>query len=185
MKRLFVVLITVLALVCLCSCLTLVDELTDRNVYSTHTYSSKYGKEPISKDGTIVVYVNVNDYGFQRPFELEIKKMLEKEGFKVEVMSDYNYTSNQFFDVLYSLNAKYLFEVSFVSGSLYTYENGGGISRISFEVNVFDEETYEEIMKMSSSASGTSNRFEGFVSSQETVSVKLSRDIAQEFCKYL
>lgn len=185
MKKLVFVLISVLVLVCLNSCLTLVDELSDRNSYSTHTYSSKYGKEPISKEGTIVVYVNLKDYGFQRPFEQELKNQLEKEGFKVEMMSDYNYTSNNFFDVLYSLNPKYFMEVSFVSGSLYTYEHGGGISSISFDVNVYDEETIEVIMKMSSSVSGKHNNLEGYVSTEQSVSKLLSRDIVQEFCKYL
>lgn len=184
MKRVVIVFLSVFVLVCLCSCLTLFDDFSDRNSYSSNSYSSKYSKEPLSKEGTIVVYGNFKNFNFQRPIEEEVKSLLERQGFKVEIMSDYHYSDDDFYSVLFSLNPKYLIEVSPVENSLYTYEYGGGISSMGFETLVYDGDNFDVIMKITTSVYGTNNNYEKLVSTQQTVSMKVSKEIVSEFCSY-
>ena len=130
--------------------------------------------------------MNNKNYKFQRPFELGLKEEFEKKGLKVEVMSDYNYTDDNFYNVLFSLNPDYLLEVYVEDGSVYTYEYGGGISDISFEIMVYTSEPFfDEYMKIITSLDGTKNNMEGLNSSMETISKVSSKEIVEEFCKYL
>ena len=126
---------------------------------------------------------NIN-YKLQRPFELGLKEGLEKKGLKVEVMSDYHYTDDNFYSVLDSLNPKYVLEVVVEEDSVYTYEYGGGISRIGFEVDVYDWIPFDLIMRISISLDGKNNE-ERYNSSLETISIVSSQEIVEEFCKYL
>ena len=130
--------------------------------------------------------MNNKNYQFQRPFELGLKEEFEKKGLKVEVLSDYYITDDNFISTILSFDPDYYLEVV-VEGSVYTYEYGGGISDIGFEVLVYGMKPYhfDEIMKISTSLDGTKNNKEGLNSSMETISKISSKEIVEEFCKYL
>ncbi len=184
MKRLGVCFGLVFLLVLMVSCFT-TDYYGGSNVYSTKSYSSQYVKTPIYQNEGIVVYVNTDDYSFNRQIELELKKRLENSNCLVEIMTDYNYTSNTFLSVLDSINYKYLMEITISNGGeYYKYEYGGGIRDMGFDVDVYIRRTGQKIIKISTNVYGQENNGESYISSVENISSKVSRSIVSELSKY-
>ena len=181
MRKLLLCLFVLVSLLCV-SCLT--SSFTFSNRYSCRSYSSYYGKTPITDNGLVVICVGTTDYNFNRPMELELKNRFERQGYEVEILTDYNFKDDEIFTFISSFNPQYVLLISVVEGSLYTYEYGGGISRLGLECEVYDFISFEKIMKISSNVDGDENNGESYSSSIETISPKFSQGIVSEFCKY-
>ena len=111
-----------------------------RNVYSSYSYSSKLTSDIITKDDDVIVFVSINDFKWKRSLEQRIQELFTEKGVRSFIVSDYLdtetispedyltfvYTQPFVSDEDYPVSL-YL-EVSFEE--LYTYEYGGGISRV-------------------------------------------------------
>lgn len=191
MKKVVLCLCVVL-LVVLVSCETLssgssgFQSYSSKNRYESTTYSSKFSKDPIDKTEKMVIWVNNSDYNIQRPFELELKRLLTSKGFNVEIVSDYNYTKDNLYSVIDSLDPKWILEVRpNEDGTIRTYKYGGGVSEIGFVVEVYDWFSFDVIMKISTTINGVQNNEETYSSTLESISKLSSGKIVEEFCKYL
>ena len=182
----------ILSIVLLVSCESLSYGSSDyqsygsKNRYESTTYSSKFSKDPIDKTEKMVIWVNNSDYNIQRPFELELKRLFTNKGFNVEIVSDYNYTKDNLYSVIDSIDPIWILEVKpSEDGVIRTYQYGGGVSQIGFVVEVYDWFSFDVMMKISTTINGVHNNQETYSSSLESVSKLSSKEIVNEFCKYL
>lgn len=196
MKKLLIVFV-LFSLICLVSCESFYSyssnsgtSSSNKNEYYARSYSSNYGKITFSKTDIFLIEVASSDFSFSRPFELEIQKCLERKGIKAYMMTDFDVwdengeiKSDKFFDMYETVDPDYIICIYF--DDMYTYETGGGISRIKVDSEVEDWKNFSSDISVSITTTvDGKNNFEKYYSSVETISKEVSRSIVEELYKY-
>lgn len=199
MKKSIVLLIVLFMLFGLCSCLTTDPFLgTDRNSYSSYSYSTKYSQEALTKEDELVFIVDTPSYIWNRSLETELKKQFEEQGISIRIGSDYFELDNfdmmseeKLLDSCFQLIAKneeqfirYL--VLVVVNDSSTYEYGGGIANTHLSVYMMDLFSgLSTAVRIDVDIRGKKNNFEDYNSSMETVVKLISKEIVNEYTKNL
>lgn len=199
MRKSIVLLMVLFILFSFCSCLT-TDSFSgvNRNSYSSYSYSTKYSKEDLTKEDELVFLVGTPSYVLNRSLETELKKQFEEQGISIRIGSDYVELDNidmmseeevsESFIQLMTKNEDQIIRYFGLIGvnDLYIYEYGGGIKNIQVSVYIMDGFSGPStVERIDVDIKGKENNYEDYNSSMETVVKLISKEIVEEYTKYL
>lgn len=212
MRKSIVLLMVLFILFSFCSCLTIdsfsggssnsvignsyvENDNQDRNVYSSYSYSTKFVKDEITKEDEIFILSNSTEYSWNRTLEEEMKRQFEEQGISVYISSDYididkmepedvvEYIRNQYF---LSENDSYVrFFLQISVNTVSSYFLGNGIEDVGISVSILDMFSGLSVERIDVDIIGKENNYEDYNSSMETVVKLISKEIVEEYTKYL
>ena len=187
MKKLFITLMSICFLV-LCSCSSLMSELTDTPSYEAQVYSVQYTNEPISKNDKVLVLCDTGDFMFQRELETEIVAAFSESGIEVVAYSNVEIEAQPpFIDYLYAValenDCRYAYIVSI--SEAYSYDYGGGISRINFNSTMADLDMTGIPLRITGAITCKENIFHSYIESLEPACKCMVEALVNEYMKYV
>ena len=152
---------------------------TSTSNYTSRTYSSLY-VDTIPNNATVIVECPMVDFQLKRVTELSIVSRLKEYGIQAFAMSDYKNiyeAENKEGEFTYSIVVTY--------DDMYTYEHGGGLSRMDFDCTVTDRKNYyTEVAKISGGVASKENKFLSFVETAEPACKLVGEEIADEYISF-
>lgn len=173
--------------VMLCSCTSLMSELTNTPSYEAQAYSVQYTNEPISKDYKVLVLCDSGDFMFQREVETSMVEAFNENGITAFAYSSIEIESQPpFIDYLYAVAMENDCRYVLIAGAhdFYTYEYGGGISQMSFDSNMADYEASEIVLRVSGAINCEENLYHSMTESIEPACKSMAEAIVDEYMKY-
>lgn len=185
MKKLFMTLMSICFLV-LCSCSSLMSELTDTPSYEAQVYSVQYTNEPVSKNDKVLVLCDTGDFMFQRELETEIVAAFSESGIEVVAYSNVEIEAQPpFIEYIYAValenDCRYVYIVSI--SEAYSYDYGGGISRINFDSTMADLDMTGIPLRITGAITCKENIFHSYIESLEPACKCMVEAIVNEYMK--
>ena len=187
MKKLFITLISICFLF-LCSCTSLMSELTNTPTYEAQAYSVQYTNEPISQDDKVLVLCDSGDFMFQREVETSMVEAFNENGITAFAYSSIEIESQPpFIEYLYAVAMENDCRYVLIAGAhdFYTYEYGGGISQMSFDSNMADYEASEIVLRVSGAINCEENLYHSMTESIEPACKSMAEAIVDEYMTYV
>ena len=194
MKILKSVLIIVFIVLVLTGCESLSSGTSSSQIFSNYVSrvnSSNFTNSVIKKSDGILVYSLVGDFFENRLVEETMKRELEKNGFsKVVIFTDYKDITSfkedeHMIDYIFDYGCKNTIQISFGNNGNYnTYHYGGGISEISYDIEVWNLSTFKQSIKMTDKTYSKENKFKHYDDTLDDVFESMSRQVVLELCKY-
>ena len=194
-KLLFVFIISAF----LCSCYSLYESDDGIPEYTAKLYSTSFAEEDFDPTKKVLVYCNYGDPMMQTVVEHTFVDSLNEIG--IDAISTYELKPNpapELFEeplipidsysdiylLAYFNNIDYVVFISF--SDVYTYEYGGGLSQLYFEIGLAKYNAYDylEEIKVSGSLNCVENKFQSYIESMDYAFESLADSVVTEFLQY-
>lgn len=160
--------------------------VTDNGLtFYAYSHSSQTQNAQILKASKLFIVMNNFDFRWQRAIENSLKAAMQQQGFEIVVLSDIipksveDITATDMWSAVFEEGADYVMFITIED--LYTYEHGGGVADVEWDIEVKDVWTDELLLHMAVNTDCARNEYASYAQSIGPASDCLAKAITKEY----